>query len=1144
MKRRKESWLKNIFQWFIQKLRRFFSNSNSIFQSIFGDRNQTIGSMSGGTAIANIETLIQNFNLSPQEVLALQLFWKNWSEDTKPALTPSLVIGGRYEKQDRILEWLKGVPSSLTLQGDSPEEAIAFLAAVIQDLEKEERDKILPRAVIVDGATSWQNIITSDEPLVLIARLKERDGIGTAIRQGHHVFIPSERVSSGKDNLLPRIVRDAAEQALKDMGFNREKARRYATLARRSLQALRRKLAIASAIQQPAWAKPENARILLAPLLVSAWNGNSAGDRDVLSKLANMPYENLQNHLVRWVNESDPPLRRVGDIWTIAAQEDAWLLLARYLTDDDLKRFEDAVLEVLSEIDPALELPSEQRFAASVFGKVSSYSGYLVKGICEMLALMATMSSNIAFNTNPTGQDVANQIIGQLMEKANNNVDLWASLSYQLLLLAEAAPGIVLDAIDIGLTGENPILLSLFEDKTANGFSSTSSPHVGLLWALETLAWNPEYLCQAALNLARLTRLDPGGTLGNRPAQSLKKIFVCWCPNTTDSLGNCLNVLDTIRSQEPEVSWNLMISLLPKVHDSFMPNHGTKWRDWTPDSRAPINEQEYLKTTNEILKKLTIDAERNIARLCSLIISIKGLTLTQLEILISHLETLDPKDFSTEDRIRLCDRLREEIVSHRQYHDALWAISDEYVQRLEAVLNRFEPEGLVDRHLWLFKHGVPLEVKLDFAWQERAKIVEGLRIDALNAILNLLGWDDVMQLARQADEPSLVGSVLAKAELLPIDLGVFLRKNFCSEERWREEMAKKYVIVCAYCQGEQWIKNCIDSYRHTWNEEEYGKFLVNLPFGSYLLDILDAGTAKTQSNFWSCVQHIDFLNTERAEYILTNLLKFGRSHLALQTIQLNLTDNSKLFSDEQIAEVLEESVNIEPEADYSWSSFAYQSANLMNYLAKTEISPNRLARLELSYFPIHHHNHRRPELIYTELAQDPKLFIEILKGSESYDSLGRTLLREWKTLPGLTENNSVDEKHLASWITEVRKLALENDLAKLADIFIGRLFAFSPIDPDGAFPHQAVRNLIEKLANSTIEDCWYCQILNNRGVVGRSLTGGGDLERNLEAQYRKYNELTRYQWSRTANILRKIADNYHQQALDQDNRSELTQDFW
>ncbi|BAZ47308.1 hypothetical protein NIES4102_43540 (plasmid) [Chondrocystis sp. NIES-4102] len=66
--------------------------------------------------------------------------------------------------------------------------------------------------------------------------------------------------------------------------------------------------------------KEEESRncLYLPKLLVSAWEGSSDEDRIVLSKLVNMPGESFQNHLVRWVNESDPPLRRVNDIWEIA----------------------------------------------------------------------------------------------------------------------------------------------------------------------------------------------------------------------------------------------------------------------------------------------------------------------------------------------------------------------------------------------------------------------------------------------------------------------------------------------------------------------------------------------------------------------------------------------------------------------------------------------------------------------------------------------------------------------------------------------------------------------------------------------------------------------------------------------------------
>lgn len=85
-----------------------------------------IAQMSGGTAIANVE----NLHSSPQEILPLKSFWKNWSQETEPPLSPSLVIGGREKERDRIVSWLRGNPSPLSLQADSPEEAIAFLAAI------------------------------------------------------------------------------------------------------------------------------------------------------------------------------------------------------------------------------------------------------------------------------------------------------------------------------------------------------------------------------------------------------------------------------------------------------------------------------------------------------------------------------------------------------------------------------------------------------------------------------------------------------------------------------------------------------------------------------------------------------------------------------------------------------------------------------------------------------------------------------------------------------------------------------------------------------------------------------------------------------------------------------------------------------
>ena len=63
------------------------------------------------------------------------------------------------------------------------------------------------------------------------------------------------------------------------------------------------------------------------------------------------------------------------------------------------------------------------------------------------------------------------------------------SLSAQLPLLMEGAPGPLLEALEQMLGGDGESIRPVFRD-TNPIFSS--SPHTGLLWGLETVAWDPD----------------------------------------------------------------------------------------------------------------------------------------------------------------------------------------------------------------------------------------------------------------------------------------------------------------------------------------------------------------------------------------------------------------------------------------------------------------------------------------------------------------------------------------------------------------------------------------------------------------------------------------------------------------------------
>ena len=174
-----------------------------------------------------------------------------------------------------------------------------------------------------------------------------------AVRSGHKVVVPLGRSDAGSHNTLavPRLSREEALRALMASGVDEVPAQPRGRW-RRSLTSFRRKVALSPEVQQPQWARPAEARALLPLMLVGGWADAAEGDRQAFAAIAKAPYEEVGRTAVRWSNESDPPVRRVGDAWFVVSKEDAWSLLSRYMTPDDFGRFEAVILEVLGTFDP------------------------------------------------------------------------------------------------------------------------------------------------------------------------------------------------------------------------------------------------------------------------------------------------------------------------------------------------------------------------------------------------------------------------------------------------------------------------------------------------------------------------------------------------------------------------------------------------------------------------------------------------------------------------------------------------------------------------------------------------------------------------------------------------------------------------
>ena len=395
----------------------------------------------------------------PIGAIDLDSFWDAWSHSTSPPINPDLVIAGREDNISKILQWLQSGPSILGLQAESQHEAIAYFISSLSRLKIEERDKILAQAIIVEDTATWRQLALWESPLILIPTFPDLKMINVAVENGHHILVPLDKTEPPIGNTLSilRLHRMEAEKALLAMGLPDKRAKDLAALARRSFEAMRRELAENAISLTPEWSKqPEIARSLLPALLAGQWDDKKTADQEVISSLARREYPEFREILISWSRKPDPPVRLVEHTWMVSAREDAWMLLARHLTDEVAERFASTAINVLKDMDPKFELPVDERWLANIHGKVPKNSFYLMGGIAETLALMATLSDQRELTTR-SGQDWSNYIVGAILDGVTD-WKLWASLSPVLQLLAEASPEIFLGALERNLATPSPSL--------------------------------------------------------------------------------------------------------------------------------------------------------------------------------------------------------------------------------------------------------------------------------------------------------------------------------------------------------------------------------------------------------------------------------------------------------------------------------------------------------------------------------------------------------------------------------------------------------------------------------------------------------------------------------------------------------------
>ena len=446
-----------------------------------------------------------------------------------PPLIPHVFLSNREAACEKLKEVFSGTTLQLKLDTRFPDQVTDFVAAYVSSPDEDARVDAVGRCLIISGVDAWNAITALRERHFLIADfdLDDADSAGTKLlektrRAGHAVIFGGMPGGIPHPNrvLIPSPKSYQIEETLKRAGYKEERARILAQKSDGNLSALLRCLQNLSLM--PEWAQGTNAAELAIAQLLGAWDENSQADKAVAENLSGNSYGEWIGKMREIALRPATPLIQRDGIWKIVSRYEGWYALGPRLFDEHLDRMKNAAVSVLRERDPKFELPPEEQYAVNIHGKALRHSHVLRKGLAESLALIGSHPK--ALTSCSFGKADATAVLAVREILAEADWVQWASLDYILPVLAEAAPREFLDAVENALNSDPCPFDTVFAQESSGVMGDNYM--TGLLWALDILAWDAEYLIRVVVILGELAARDPGGNWANRPANSLATILL------------------------------------------------------------------------------------------------------------------------------------------------------------------------------------------------------------------------------------------------------------------------------------------------------------------------------------------------------------------------------------------------------------------------------------------------------------------------------------------------------------------------------------------------------------------------------------------------------------------------------------------
>lgn len=1090
---------------------------------------------------------------STEGIITADERWKEWSCLEQLQLQPGCVLAGRDVARVELIKRLGGDPSIIGVRASTKDEAIAFILATMKASDSEVSGRFFSTTLIIDQEDRFRSVCSSTQhALNLIVRFDSAEPLGVATREGHHVLVPlsADDVFSQNPITLPAVDRDALIEALVASGLSRSDASKHTKESGHDITILKKLLGFPR--YGADWIKTQPIREIIPALLLGRWDESYPGDRELLEKFSGASYAEYREVLGRWLHLPESPLKKIGETWRLTSPLDLWRSISVHLTDQDFQLLEESFIQVYHSGNPVL---ASQMDLPDYISKKRTYSDWVREGLAQSSILISIPQVGVSLRDPQSWVD---RIIGGLLSNASGAT--WVSINRELPLIAEASPQVFLESVSRSLSHRPPEIMDMFKEEP--GLVVPMASHTGLLQALEELAWMPSHFKTACLLLHKLATLDPGGSLVNRPLNSLTEIFKAWHYQTLASFAERVKVLKEMLPRNVDVSWVLLKRLLPSFSSGTASlTHRMRWRMFWEATDLSYTYQERFDVYSEVVDMLISLCDGDETRFSDLIKAAPGCMPRDRERIlrwaqeaVCNIEHKKGQAWYT---------LRRILNKHKQYPDTDWALRKDELSPFEQLYSQLYPKDVLVRNVWLFNEdhrtqmidpasATPFEVD---EYKEIEEQVAARRERAVAELVEELGLERVLELRLEVKYPWELGEALAKVIKDEQDLQyVWL----CLEDDTPLiGFTRGFISQKLRCEKFSWMQALVQELLEKgYSDKAVANALLAVRSGRELWQYVDSLGEAVQREYW--LRMSPYLNEptdEESIVCINKLLQYRRFSSAVVVAWCHGTHiPSNMLIDVLRRWATEESQELK-------SPDGYEIEGIFEELNKrTDIDEGTYCELEALYLSLLTRDGTQAGVphLEAELASNPESFVQLLKwlyqpkcrdrrrkeqkglSEEQVHNAARRadlMLETWKKIPGMQEDGTIDEAKLREWIDVARALARECDRLEVADIHIGQLLAKYPKDSPN-WPQRTIFQMIEDINTEKLKVGYSVGMLKKQGVTIRDVFDGGGIEHERAGYFGELASELVFDYPNVSELFRRLHDDYGQQGNRHDEMAE------